>query len=126
LRSITLIGFDDGSAKQLTAHLAAESCRVSRKKRVSEVPSEALALLVSGDDPGWALIVREARSQRPDIRVAVVTPLPDSSKWLDAIEAGAHDYCCLPPDRLLIRWLLGRDWPVPEELSRAESARTAA
>ena len=115
MRTITLIGFDQVTTRRLAADLAVEKCNVISKNRASEIPPEALALLVCGDDPEWAITVRRARAQRPDIRVVVVTRLPDTAKWLDALEAGAHDYCGMPFDRHLVTWLLGRDIQLLEE-----------
>jgi ActR/RegA family two-component response regulator len=125
LRTIALIGFDEPTTARLSSNLAAESCSVSCKSRTSEIPSEALALLVCGDHPKWQVTVREARWKRPDIRVVVVTCMPDTSRWLDALEAGAHDYCGVPLDRYLVTWLLGRDMHSPKERLWASSVTAA-
>lgn len=125
MRTITLIGFDQATTLRLTTDLAAQRCSVTCKNRTSEIPSEALALLVCGDDPQWQVTVRQARSRRPDIRVVVITRMPDTSKWLDALDAGAHDYCGVPLDPYLVMWLLGRDMHAPRERT-LERAATAA
>ena len=38
--------------------------------------------------------------------VVVVSRLPDTSEWLDALEAGAMDYCGAPFEQRQIQWLL--------------------
>jgi hypothetical protein len=37
--------------------------------------------------------------------------LPDHEKWLDALEAGADDYSCMPLDRQQLRWLFRQKTP---------------
>ena len=64
------------------------------------------ALFCNGDDPAYTELVREVRRLRPNLPVVVVTGLPESAKWLDALEAGAADYCSAPFDTLQICWLL--------------------
>jgi len=41
-----------------------------------------------------------------DMPVIAVTKLPESGKWLDALEAGAADYCSAPFETMQICWLL--------------------
>lgn len=38
--------------------------------------------------------------------VVVVSRLPEVAEWLDALEAGAADYCAAPFERHEIRWLM--------------------
>lgn len=42
----------------------------------------------------------------PPIPVIVVSRVPDSREWIDAMEAGACDYCAPPFDRAQLRWML--------------------
>jgi DNA-binding NtrC family response regulator len=44
--------------------------------------------------------------KNPDLPVIVVSRVPDVSEWLDAIEAGASDYCAAPFESNHIRWIL--------------------
>jgi DNA-binding NtrC family response regulator len=50
--------------------------------------------------------------------VVVVSRLPETSEWLDALDAGAADYCAAPFERQHISWLVqsallaGRHVPV--------------
>jgi DNA-binding response OmpR family regulator len=64
------------------------------------------ALFCNGDDPGAPALVRQVRALDPKLPVIVVTKLPESRKWLDALEAGAADYCCAPFETVQICWLL--------------------
>jgi DNA-binding NtrC family response regulator len=44
--------------------------------------------------------------RRPGLPVIVVSPYPEVAEWLDAIEAGASDYCTPPFDAAQIAWIL--------------------
>ena len=43
---------------------------------------------------------------KPGLPVVVISRLPEVSQWLDAIEAGAADYCAAPIEAVQVRWLL--------------------
>ena len=49
-----------------------------------------------------------ARMQERGLRppVVVVSRLPEISEWLDALEAGAMDYCAAPFEHRHITWLI--------------------
>jgi len=40
------------------------------------------------------------------VPVVVVSRIPETSEWLDAIDAGATDYCAAPFERRQISWLV--------------------
>jgi len=40
------------------------------------------------------------------VPVVVVSRLPEVSEWLDALDAGAMDYCAAPFEHQQIRWLI--------------------
>ena len=40
-----------------------------------------------------------------------ITRLPDVPRWLDALEAGARDYCGAPFECIQLRWILGSITP---------------
>jgi FixJ family two-component response regulator len=46
------------------------------------------------------------RHQRPELPVVVVSRLPEVRGWLDALEAGATDYCGAPFETAQVRWVL--------------------
>lgn len=43
---------------------------------------------------------------KPDLPVVIVSRTPEVSEWLDAIEAGASDYCAAPFETGQIKWIL--------------------
>ena len=50
--------------------------------------------------------VRALRATHPRAFIIAASRLPDVSDWLDAIEAGANDYCASPFEPAQVRWML--------------------
>ena len=50
--------------------------------------------------------VRDLRAAHPHAFIIAASRLPDVSDWLDAIEAGANDYCASPFEPTQVRWIL--------------------
>ena len=46
------------------------------------------------------------RSKRPELPVVVVSRIPEVRDWLDALEAGASDYCGAPFEATQVQWVL--------------------
>jgi DNA-binding NtrC family response regulator len=46
-----------------------------------------------------------AKATFPDLPVIVVSRLPDTSEWLEALELGALDYIAAPFETVQMRWL---------------------
>ena len=64
------------------------------------------AVFCNGDCPSYATLLRRIRGLTPYLPVVVVTRLPESEKWLNALEAGADDYCSAPFEPVQVRWIL--------------------
>jgi DNA-binding NtrC family response regulator len=91
-----LIGLDEKLAKEIVPVLAASSCALTAD------PDKADIVFC-----GWQereFIEASARCKR--VPVVVVSRLPDVGGWLDALEAGAADYCAAPFEMVQMRWLL--------------------
>lgn len=50
--------------------------------------------------------IAELRRLRPDAAIIAVSECTDMKKWLDAMEAGASDYCAAPFDTAHLEWLV--------------------
>jgi DNA-binding NtrC family response regulator len=50
----------------------------------------------------------------PELPVIVVSRMPEVSEWLDAIEAGAADYCAAPFESAHIQWILSSTLRQPQ------------
>jgi ActR/RegA family two-component response regulator len=51
-------------------------------------------------------VVSELRKAKPDACIVVVSRYPEVSGWLDAIEAGATDYCAPPFETAQVKWIV--------------------
>ncbi|HWB95481.1 MAG TPA: hypothetical protein VG672_02230 [Bryobacteraceae bacterium] len=63
-------------------------------------------MFCSGDDPRFRDALRTVRFQRPSLPFVVATRLPEVKAWLDALDAGASDYCAAPFEPAQIRWIM--------------------
>lgn len=50
--------------------------------------------------------VKQLKSEYPAASVVVASRHPEVSDWLDALEAGASDYCAAPFEQTHLLWLL--------------------
>jgi hypothetical protein len=50
--------------------------------------------------------LRRALRHFPRLPVVVVSRLPEVATWLDALEAGAADYCSAPFESIHLDWIL--------------------
>ena len=64
------------------------------------------AVFCNGDSTGYPALLRHIRDARPELPVVVVTRLPETHKWLNALDAGAADYCSAPFESIQVRWIV--------------------
>lgn len=58
-------------------------------------------------DPAHYLVLLEAiRRVNLGLPLVVVSPQPDTNAWLDALQAGAADFCAPPFESASLRWIL--------------------
>ena len=50
--------------------------------------------------------VKDLRRINPKASIIAVSRLPETSDWLNVIEAGADDYCAAPFESHQLRWIL--------------------
>lgn len=120
MRLISLIGFPDDMRSDLAAFLTDNGCRAVHHESAHELPKALTAVFISGDRARWLETICHVRETHGRIFIVVATRLPDHEKWLDALDAGANDYCCLPMDAQQFGWLFRRD----AQPHRAETMRT--
>lgn len=70
------------------------------------------------------VLAAEAQRAEP-APVIVVSRCPDYSEWLDALEAGAHDYCAVPFEKLHVSWVLAGALSARRARSAARHAEAA-
>jgi|SRR6185503_1442347 len=108
MASVLLLGLDEDLAAPLASVLRHLSHDVTILQSPSAHLGEITARIVfaAGDGPGYRDIVRRLRFERPDAAVIVVNRLPESGRWLDALELGATDYCGAPFESVQINWIV--------------------
>ena len=110
-RLVSLIGFPDETAAELAVELASHGCSAIIQKELTCPERNLAAVFVCGDQPEWRETVRQVRALDGSLFVVVATRLPDTTKWLDALEAGVSDYCCTPLDARQFNWLFAATAP---------------
>jgi len=95
-------------AAQISRALAVERHRIEQKPRNIGVRDLIGADIVfAGGEPSQYLsLLRLVREERPALPFVVVTVIPETTAWLDALEAGATDYCSSPVESRQIHWLM--------------------
>lgn len=106
---ILLIGFDDLTANLIKPLIVQENHKF--EVRSMDPASISIAgvdvILASGDDKNCLKLLVALRARHSSIPFIVVNRLPETARWLEALEAGATDYWAAPFERVQLRWLLG-------------------
>jgi DNA-binding NarL/FixJ family response regulator len=105
---VALLGLPDDLGNELSRVLLDESHQVSRKIYISDLQRtpKCNAVFISGDDPDYRYTLSLLRESCPGLPAIVVTRQPEARFWLDALDAGAADYCGAPFERAQLRWVL--------------------
>lgn len=106
---VVLLALPEDLAAQLNRVLLDEAHHVSRRQSCADVRCgvEPDVVFIYADSPDFLRILATLRGTQPSLPVVVVTRLPEVTRWLDALDAGAADYCGAPFERVQIRWILG-------------------
>jgi DNA-binding NtrC family response regulator len=108
MASVYLIGLDQAIASQVSRALAVERHRIETKSVSVDVRemSDVDIVFAGGEPAEYLSLLRQVRQLRPDLPFVVVTRVPETTAWLDALEAGATDYCSSPFESRQIHWLM--------------------
>jgi DNA-binding response OmpR family regulator len=108
MASVFLIGLEQEIAFQISRALAVERHRIELKPRNIAVRdlTDADIIFAGGEAPQYLSLLRRVREERPALPFVVVTRIPETTEWLDALEAGATDYCSAPFEARQIHWLM--------------------
>jgi DNA-binding response OmpR family regulator len=106
--NVFLIGLEQATASQISRALAVERHKIEQKS--SDIGARELIdvdIVFAGGEPSQYLpLLKRVRDERPALPFVVVTRIPETSEWLDALEAGATDYCSSPFESRQIHWLM--------------------
>lgn len=118
---IVLFGLEGSLSYELKSALLALQAPLSTTSAEGDTRADLVFCPVD------ATVLAKAREQFPGAPVVVVSRLPEVDAWLNALEAGAADYCAAPFEPVQMRWLLnthlpGRLTPSPGHRSKAAYA----
>jgi DNA-binding NtrC family response regulator len=108
MAKIALIGIEKSAADQLANALDRDFHHIESKPETTK-PSDFTGfdmVFAGGDGKKYLSLLQDLRRSRPAMPFVVVTRLPDTSEWLDALEAGATDYCSAPFEPRQMKWLV--------------------
>lgn len=110
---IVLFGLEGPLGSELESVLIQQSQEVylqpfrSPKECLSAIERLGIDLVfISSDRDRYLALLEVVGRDKPDLPVVVVSRTPEVSEWLDAIEAGASDYCAAPFETSHIQWIL--------------------
>lgn len=105
---VVFIGIEHALAVPIARALAVERHQLEQRPWNAVIPETLDADIVfAGGAPGNYLpLLRKVRETRPTLPFVVVTRVPETKEWLDALEAGATDYCSAPFENRQIHWLM--------------------
>ena len=108
MASVFLIGLEQAIAAQISRALAVERHRIELKSQNIGIRDimDADIVFAGGEPTQYLQLLRRVREERPALPFVVVTRIPETSAWLDALEAGATDYCSSPFENRQIHWLM--------------------
>ncbi len=112
-KRIVLFGLDQALASELASVLLQQRQAVFTEPFHS--PSDCLGIVdrlgadvvfCASDRVRYLGLLETIGRRKPNLPVVVVSRTPEVGEWLDAIEAGASDYCAAPFESSHIRWIL--------------------
>ncbi len=104
MATLLFFGLESPSHRKLESILQAQGHRVLHAVAgQSYIADIADAVFCDGDDERYRSVLAGIQLRLP---VIVVTQKPTEGKWLDALEAGAADYCGAPFEPIQVRWIL--------------------
>jgi len=105
---ITLLGLEEDLAQQLSNVLGAQKHHVRITDSVDDAvhPAGTDIVFSTGDVPHYRELIGELAGRDRDLAVVVVNRFPENTRWLDALDSGAADYCGAPFEPVLMRWLV--------------------
>jgi len=124
MATLLFFGLNRAGHGQLESILIAQGHRVQYAEKCEAVSVDAV--FCDGDDEKYCWILSGLRTRFPRVPIVVVTRNPTENKWLDALKAGAADYCSAPFEPVHVRWILQSVLPVRSRIFAADPIVHAA
>jgi len=111
MSSILITGVQIRTASQLASLLGADGHEIRRKNRNVSIRDvlDADIVFAGGEPELYLPLLRQVRAVDRTLPFIVVARCPETPEWLDAIEAGATDYCTVPLHLKQVRSLMTTD-----------------
>jgi DNA-binding response OmpR family regulator len=108
MAKVFLTCIDESVAHGIQRALAIEKHQVEHRSCDAPVDDflDADIVFAGGDGKQYLALLRSIRQAKPALPFIVVARIPETSDWLDALEAGATDYCSAPLELRQISWLM--------------------
>jgi DNA-binding response OmpR family regulator len=106
-RRVLLCGLEPSLETELRNALETDGLDVEVKSTADQPDDHADYIFCSFSNNLGQLL----RSLQRQIPVVVVSRTPEAREWIEAMEAGASDYCAAPFERNQIRWILDVNRP---------------
>ncbi len=111
--AVLLIALDKSLATELAGALSFESrtfhlapFEPTAEGLKAAVRSDTALVFCSADRETYTLLLNLIKQEGLELPVVVVSRHPQTDEWLDAIEAGAADYCSPPFEAFQISWII--------------------
>jgi DNA-binding response OmpR family regulator len=99
-KSVLLAGLEPELAQELHLYLESKGLEVQESEKLAGNPHVDLVFCET-HHPGLHDLLRAVGSP-----VIVVSRVPEVNDWLDAMDAGAADYCAAPFEKDQLDWIL--------------------
>jgi CheY-like chemotaxis protein len=122
MAKVIIIGLEQAAAGEICRALAVDKHQIRKQSHNCLTPEllEADIVFAGGEPACYLPVLRHVRENRPALPFVVVTKNAETSEWLDALEAGATDYCSVPIGTRQVRWLMA-SVPLSVQLQRRPS-----
>jgi DNA-binding response OmpR family regulator len=115
MAKIVLIDLEQSTAAQICHALTVQRHKVEQRPADLSIGDlqDADMVFAGGEPARYLCLLRRVREVQPTLPVVVVTGVAETKEWLDALEAGATDYCSVPIETRQLQWLMESALPRP-------------
>jgi DNA-binding NtrC family response regulator len=108
MAKVILIGIEQAAAEQLCRALAADGHQIAEQPQDFRIRNllDTDIVFAGGEPACYMALLKRLRDVRPSLPFVVVTRIPETKAWLDALEAGATDFCSVPIETRQLQWLM--------------------
>jgi len=105
---IVLIGLEQAAGAQICSALAVDDHQIEHQRQDVAIRKllDADIVFAGGDAACYMPLLSRIREARPTLPFIVVTRIPETTEWINALEAGATDYCSVPIEARQLQWLM--------------------